>query len=140
MKLGEPAITVAEFVHRWEKKDGAWKQARVLSLTIAARRQLIRSPRGSEVGPMRAAIRIQLNEPAEELVHRFQNFGEDVYRALRDRCSISIDEIDRATHMFEVHDIPRRDVGLVVDTIRREVRRHHFEGSTTLVRLDRPAP
>lgn len=88
---------------------------------------------------MRAAIRIQLNEPGVEVVHRFQNFGEDVYRALRNRCSISIDEIDRATHMFEVHDIPRRDIGLVVDTIMREVRRHHFEGSMTLIRLDRPA-
>lgn len=89
---------------------------------------------------MRAAIRIQLNQPGVELAHRFQNFGEDVYRALRDRCSIDIDEIDRATHMFEVRDIPRRDIGLVLDTIRREIRRHHFEGSTTLVRLDRPAP
>jgi hypothetical protein len=89
---------------------------------------------------MHAAIRIELNEPDPDLVHRFQNFGEDVYRALRDRCSISIDEIDNATHMFEVREIPRRDTGLVVDTIRREVRRHHFEGSMTLVRLDRPAP
>ncbi|HLL47318.1 MAG TPA: hypothetical protein VK399_11455 [Longimicrobiaceae bacterium] len=88
---------------------------------------------------MHAAIRIQLNEPDAELVHRFQNFGEDVYRALRDRCSVDIDEIDRATQSFTVRDIPRRNVGLVVDTIRREIRRHHFEGSTTLIRLDRPA-
>lgn len=89
---------------------------------------------------MKAAIRIELNEPDPDLVHRFQNFGEDVYRALRDRCSVSIDEIDHATHAFHVRDIPRRDIGLVVDTIRREIRRHRFEGSTRMVRIDRPEP
>lgn len=89
---------------------------------------------------MLAAIRIGLNEPDPDLVHRFQNFGEDIYRALRDRCSISIDEIDRATHMFEVHEIPRRDIGSMVDTIRREIRRHHFEGSMTMVQIDQPGP
>ena len=89
---------------------------------------------------MRVAIRIELNELDMALVHRFQNFGEDVYRALRDRCSISIDEIDRAAHAFHVREIPRRGIGLVVDTIRREIRRHRFEGSMTLARLDRPVP
>lgn len=87
---------------------------------------------------MRAAIRIELNDPGPDLVHRFQNFGEDVYRALRDRCSVSIDEIDNATHAFHVRDIPRRDIGVVMDTIGREIRRHHFEGSMTMVRIDRP--
>lgn len=88
---------------------------------------------------MRAAIRIELNDPDPDLVHWFRNFGEDVYRAQWDRCSISIAEIDHATHTFDVRDIARRDIGLVVDTIQREIRRHGFEGSVTMVRLDRPA-
>ena len=86
---------------------------------------------------MRAAIRIELNEPAEELVGRFRNLGEDVYRGLRDRCSVDIGEIDRATRSFVVRDIRRQDIGSTVALIEREVRRHGFEGAVNVVRVDR---
>jgi hypothetical protein len=86
---------------------------------------------------MRAAIRIELNEPGEELVDRFRNFGEDVYRGLRDRCSVDIDEIDRATRSFVVRDIGRQEIGSAVALIEREIRRHGFEGAVSLVRVDR---
>ena len=85
---------------------------------------------------MSAAIKIEISDPpTSEVIHRFRNFGEDIYRLLRDRCSLNIDEIDAATNSFVVRDIRRRDLGVVTQTIKRELKRHHFEGSGTLVRL-----
>ena len=85
---------------------------------------------------MSAAIKIEISDPpTSEVVHRFRNFGEDIYRLLRDTCSVDIDEIDAATSSFVVRDIRRRDLGVVTQTIKRELKRHHFEGSGTLVRL-----
>ncbi|HEX8362019.1 MAG TPA: hypothetical protein VF613_18015 [Longimicrobium sp.] len=86
---------------------------------------------------MRATIAIELTEPDPELVHRFQNLGEDVYRALREMCSVDIDEIDRATSRFSVREIRPRDIGRASQALERLVRRHDFEGSVRLVRLDR---
>lgn len=85
---------------------------------------------------MRAAIKIEISdESTGDVVHRFRNFGEDIYRALRDVCAVSIDEIDRSTTTFVVRDIPKRDLGLATQTIKRELRRHHFEQTATLTRL-----
>ncbi|MGL5009769.1 MAG: hypothetical protein ACRC6I_07775 [Paracoccaceae bacterium] len=41
-------------------------------------------------------------------VHRFRNFGEDVWKELRPekRFEVSIDEIDRCTDQFEVRTQP----------------------------------
>ena len=80
---------------------------------------------------MSAAIKIEIaNSPTSDVVHRFRNFGEDIYRHLRDKCSVSIEEIDRATTSFVVRDIHRRDLGTVTKTIKSELKRHHFEGAT----------
>ena len=50
---------------------------------------------------MSATIEIRISdEPTSETVHRFQNFGEDVYRALCATCPMSIDPIDCATTSF----------------------------------------
>ena len=85
---------------------------------------------------MGAAIQIQISdEPTSDIVHRFRNFGEDVYRALRDTCSVSIEEIDASTTSFAVRNIHRRDLGDVTQTIKRELKRHHFDSSATLTRL-----
>jgi len=85
---------------------------------------------------MSAAIKVEISdEPTGDVVHRFRNFGEDIYRVLRDTCSVSIDEIDRSTTSFIVRDIKRRDVGIVTQTIKRELRRHHFDQSATLSRV-----
>ena len=37
-------------------------------------------------------------------VHKFQNFGEDIWRAYRDdkRCKVDLDEIDRASDRFSI--------------------------------------
>jgi hypothetical protein len=85
---------------------------------------------------MSAAIKLEISDPPTgETVHRFRNFGEDVYRALRDTCAVSIEEIDASTTSFAVRDIRRRDLGTVTQTIKRELKRHHFENTATLVRL-----
>ena len=61
---------------------------------------------------MSEAIRIEISdEPTSDIVHRFRNFGEDVYRSLRDTCSVCIEEIDASTTSFIVRDIRRRDLG-----------------------------
>jgi hypothetical protein len=79
------------------------------------------------------AIRIAVSDPpTPDVVHRFRNFGEDIYRALREECSVSIDEIDAATTSFMVRDIHKRDVGRITKLIKEELRRHHFEASATL--------
>jgi hypothetical protein len=78
---------------------------------------------------MSAAIKIEISDPpTAEVIHRFRNFGEDIYRLLRDTCSVNIEEIDTATTSFVVRDIQRRDLGGVTQTIKRELRRHHFDG------------
>jgi hypothetical protein len=85
---------------------------------------------------MSAAIKIAVSdEPTSDIVHRFRNFGEDVYRALRDTCSVSIEEVDASTTSFTVRNIHRRDLGDVTQTIKRELKRHHFDSSATLTRL-----
>ena len=46
----------------------------------------------STLGIVRMAktLKVQLTAPSPNLVHWFRNFGEDVYRALRDECEVSI--------------------------------------------------
>lgn len=85
---------------------------------------------------MAESIRIEISDqPTLDVLHRFRNFGEDVYRALEEVCSVSLEEIDIATNRFVVRDIRKRDLGLVTKTIERELRRHRFDGSAKLVRL-----
>ena len=85
---------------------------------------------------MSAVIKIDISdEPASDIVHRFRNFAEDVSRSLRDTCRVSIEEIGTSTTSFTVRDIHRRDLGDVTQTIKRELKRHHFDQSATLTRL-----
>jgi hypothetical protein len=85
---------------------------------------------------MSITIKIEISDlPTSEVIHRFRNFGEDIFRLLSDTCAVSIEEIDRATDSFVVRDIHRRDLGLVTQTIKRELKKHHFECSASLVRL-----
>lgn len=85
---------------------------------------------------MSTAIKIEIaDEPTDDVVHRFRNFGEAVWTALRETCSVSLDEIDHATTSFVVRDIRKADIGMVTQTMKRELRRHHFENTATLTRL-----
>ena len=85
---------------------------------------------------MSAAIKIEISDEATgDDVHRFRNFGEDIYRELRDTCSLNVDEIDQSTTTFVVRDIHKRDLGVVIEAIKRELRRHQFDQTATLTRV-----
>jgi hypothetical protein len=85
---------------------------------------------------MSLSLQISISDaPTSEVIHRFRNFGEDVYRALHDTCSVSIDEIDASTTSFTIRDIRRSDLGTVTQRIKRELKRHHFDQTATLTRL-----
>ena len=82
------------------------------------------------------AIRIEISDqPTQEIVHRFRNFGEDIFTRLRDECSVSIKEIDAATTSFFVRDIHRRDVRRISKIILEILRQHSFDASATLTEL-----
>lgn len=85
---------------------------------------------------MSAAIKIEISEePTGDIVHCVRNVGEDIYGELRDICSVSIEEIDRSTTSFVIRDIHRRDLGLVTQTIKQKLRKHHLEQTATLTKL-----
>lgn len=85
---------------------------------------------------MTAALRVQISDdPTPDVVHRFRNFGEDVYRALTEKCSVSIDEIDAATTSFVVRSIRRQDLGVVTQLIKKQLQQHNFDASGEIVRL-----
>jgi hypothetical protein len=82
---------------------------------------------------MTASIRIHTSDdPTPAVVHRFRNFGEDVYRELADRCSVNMDEIDAATTSFVVR---RKDLGVVTQLIKKALRQHNFDVSGEMVRI-----
>lgn len=64
-------------------------------------------------------LKIQLKNPSPDLIHDFRNFGEDVYRELRDDYDVSINEIDASTSEFHLREIPKREVRTVVARIRK---------------------
>lgn len=83
-----------------------------------------------------AAIKIEISDPVTpDVVHRFRNFGEDIYRALRETCSVDLGEIDASTNSFVVRDICRSDIGEVTQTIKRQLKHHGFEASARLTRI-----
>jgi hypothetical protein len=86
---------------------------------------------------MSESLWIQVDEPVtDELVHNFRNFGEDVYRALRDTCAVSINEIDHSENGFSVRDIPADALPAVRATIERLLRDYGFHDSARIAPLD----
>ncbi len=85
---------------------------------------------------MAKTLLVQISDaPTPDVVHRFRNFGEDVYRALRDSCDIDVQEIDASTNRFHVRGIKARQVGRVVMLIKSELRAHNFHDTGSVVRL-----
>lgn len=85
---------------------------------------------------MSRAIRIDISGPATlGVIHRFQNFGEDVRRILKDSCLIDIKEIDRATSNFVIRGIRGRESGTLSQVIRPELTKHNFIHCVKLARL-----
>lgn len=66
--------------------------------------------------------------PAVEFLHQFRNFGEDVYRDLRNECSVSIEEIDAATTIFYVRDLRAKFVRTAAARVRKIAWKHQMAG------------
>jgi len=69
-------------------------------------------------------LRVHHASASPDLVHDFRNFGEDVYRALRDNYAVSIDEIDASTQAFHLREIPKREVRAVAGRVREIAERY----------------
>jgi hypothetical protein len=76
------------------------------------------------------------NDGRWDFVHRFRNFGEDVFRALRDSCSVDIHEIDASTSQFSVRQIPEEKTSQVCNTIQRIAEKHFFAEKIKLTTKD----
>jgi hypothetical protein len=68
---------------------------------------------------MSRVLQVHLTNASDDLVHQFRNFGEDVFRALRDDYGVSIDEIDASFSKFHVRKIPTRKVRTVAAQVRK---------------------
>jgi hypothetical protein len=66
-------------------------------------------------------------------VHRFRNFGEDVYRAfhIEKHMNVSIEEIDRCTDFFEVRTKPAL-VPKVLKAVDPILKRHLMKDCCTI--------
>lgn len=90
---------------------------------------------------MSQSIWIEVDAPiTDELVHDFRNFGEDVFRALRDTCCVSINEIDWCESSFGVWDVPAGRMEEARETIERLLRRYGFQDSGRLTVLEGRGP
>ncbi len=79
---------------------------------------------------MARTLKVELVVPnalsVQDLVPKFQNFGEDVYRALRDECDISLKEIDHFVGAFHLRSIRKRDVRTITAKVRNILEKHHW--------------
>lgn len=79
---------------------------------------------------MARALRVELAVPnalcVDGLVSNFQNFGEDVYRTLRDECDIRINEIDHFAGAFHLRGLHKRDVRTIAAKVRKILEKHHW--------------
>ncbi|MHC4253852.1 MAG: hypothetical protein ACYS9X_32465 [Planctomycetota bacterium] len=71
----------------------------------------------------------------ESQVHRFRNFGEEVYVRLRDACAVDIHEVDSATSSFHVRDVKRQELPGIRAAIRDIADRHFFGDSLEIREL-----
>ncbi len=73
-------------------------------------------------------LKVELTMPPAEFLHQFRDFGEDVYRDLRDECSVSIEEIDAATTVFFVRDLRAKFVRTAAARVRKIALKHQMAG------------
>ena len=74
-------------------------------------------------------LKVELAVPnalsVQGLVPEFQNFGEDVYRDLRDECDVSLDEIDHFAGAFHLRGLHKRDVRTIAAKLNKILERYH---------------
>ena len=73
---------------------------------------------------MSRILQIRLAAPDPSLVHDFRNFGEDVYRLLREQCEVSLAEIDASTSEFHLRDVRTREVRAIVAEVQKLAARY----------------
>jgi hypothetical protein len=77
---------------------------------------------------MSRILKIELAVPnalsVDGLVSRFQDFGEDVYRALRDQCDVSINEIDHFVGAFHLRGLHQREVRSISAIVHKILEAH----------------
>ena len=74
-------------------------------------------------------LRIQLERPEDVgVIHRFKNFGEEVYREFCDTWTVSLEEIDAASSSFLVRDIKRRQLSRTRKRLTELIDKHGFKG------------
>jgi hypothetical protein len=78
-------------------------------------------------------------KPEAGWVHRFRNFGEDVYVQLRDSCDVGIAEIDAAFDEFHVDTVREADIDAVARTVAALNRAHHLDDSVFFSIRELPA-
>ena len=84
-------------------------------------------------GKMWREIKIEISDrPTPDIVHRFRNFGEDIYVALKGRCSVDIEEIDSSTTTFSVRKIHSRELNRIKKIIESQIENHNFGDSAIL--------
>jgi hypothetical protein len=69
-------------------------------------------------------------------IHRFRNFGEDVYLKFRDHWSVDLGEIDASASHFHVRGIRPRWVKKTMAELRELAALHGFEGGIEINRCD----
>jgi hypothetical protein len=74
---------------------------------------------------MAKTLKVRLTEPNANLVHQFRNFGEDVYRALRDECEVSIQEIDASTSEFHLRGIHKRELRAIAAKVHKIIEKQY---------------
>jgi hypothetical protein len=86
------------------------------------------------------ALTVTAQPKAEEhWVHRFRNFGEDVYVKLRGLCEVNIDEIDAAFDQFHLRRIRERDISGVERAVAALNCEHHLDDSVFVAISHAPA-
>jgi hypothetical protein len=70
----------------------------------------------------------QDQDEQHSLVHRLRNFGEDVFRGLRDNGwgAVSLDEVDRATTHFAITDVKASKLRRLISWIEHEADRQRL--------------
>ncbi|MGH7489583.1 MAG: hypothetical protein ACRD3J_04755, partial [Thermoanaerobaculia bacterium] len=71
-------------------------------------------------------------KPDSDWVHRFRNFGEEVYVRLRASCDVRIAEIDAAIDQFHVGGVDDERAASVADFVESLCRAHHLDDSVLI--------
>jgi hypothetical protein len=93
-----------------------------------------------ENGSVKSISVIAQPKPEEGWIHRFRNFGEDVYVRLRERYDIEIAEIDAATDEFHVRGVGDQEADASIGVIAGLAREHSLDDALYVLAADDDAP